>query len=200
MARTEAERAHLFDLARTAIDTVTVRTRRRAPRQHVRPGVQRILDAMNAAPACVRNGRRDILVRTDPVRSRRGAIDSQRDVPHAAVQARNVRQHRSGIKHLHHPVVGDLTLTYESMERTADAGLRLNAYTPNRAPHRRTRSTCSPVGQPPPVSRRARRPSTGPDRLPGRAAAIRRHRASKEIRGDSAQAAEHEGSGGDVQR
>ena len=40
-----------------------------------------------------------------------------------------MRFHRSGVKHLHHPVVGDLTLTYESMELTADEGLRLNAYT-----------------------------------------------------------------------
>ncbi|HEY7271495.1 MAG TPA: helix-turn-helix transcriptional regulator [Actinoplanes sp.] len=43
--------------------------------------------------------------------------------------AHNVRLHRSGVKHLRHPVVGDLTLAYESMELTADAGLRLNAYT-----------------------------------------------------------------------
>jgi transcriptional regulator with XRE-family HTH domain len=42
--------------------------------------------------------------------------------------AHNVRFHRTGIKRLHHPVVGDLTLAYESMELTADAGLRLNAY------------------------------------------------------------------------
>ena len=40
-----------------------------------------------------------------------------------------MRLHRSKVKHLHHPVVGGLTLTYESMELTADAGLRLNAYT-----------------------------------------------------------------------
>jgi transcriptional regulator with XRE-family HTH domain len=42
--------------------------------------------------------------------------------------AHNVRFHRAGIKHLHHPVVGDLMLAYESMELTADQGLRLNAY------------------------------------------------------------------------
>lgn len=148
----------------------------------MRPGVQRILDAMNAAPAYVRKVA--------------GTSWYERTLSDLVGELST----RSGIKHLHHPVVGDLTLTYESMELTADAGLRLNAYTPNRAPHRRTRSTCSPVGQPAPVSRRARRPSTEPDRLPGRAAAIRRHRASKEIRGDSAQAAEHEGPGGDVQR
>ena len=43
--------------------------------------------------------------------------------------AHNVRLHRTGVKQLHHPVVGDLTLAYESMELTADPGLRLNAYT-----------------------------------------------------------------------
>lgn len=42
--------------------------------------------------------------------------------------AHTVRFHRTGVKHLHHPIVGDLTLTYESMDLTADAGLRLNAY------------------------------------------------------------------------
>jgi transcriptional regulator with XRE-family HTH domain len=40
----------------------------------------------------------------------------------------NVRQHRAGVKRMHHPLVGDLTLAYESMELTADPGLRLNAY------------------------------------------------------------------------
>lgn len=40
----------------------------------------------------------------------------------------DVRQHRTGTKKFHHPVVGDLTLAYESMELTADPGLRLNAY------------------------------------------------------------------------
>jgi hypothetical protein len=42
--------------------------------------------------------------------------------------AHNVRLHRTGVKRLHHPVVGDITLAYESMELTADPGLRLNAY------------------------------------------------------------------------
>src|SRR5919204_1499428 len=54
----EAERAHLFDLARAAHTTPA---RRRATRQPVRPSVQRILDAMTGAPAYVRNGRADIL-------------------------------------------------------------------------------------------------------------------------------------------
>jgi transcriptional regulator with XRE-family HTH domain len=55
----EAERSHLFDLARPSQTTTT--PRRRAKRQRVRQGVQRILDAMSGAPAFVRNGRLDIL-------------------------------------------------------------------------------------------------------------------------------------------
>ena len=54
----EAERGHLFDLARAA--NTTARPRRRPAQQRVRPGVQRILDAITDAPADVRNGRRDI--------------------------------------------------------------------------------------------------------------------------------------------
>jgi hypothetical protein len=43
--------------------------------------------------------------------------------------AHNVRFHRSGVKRFHHPVVGDLELTYEAMELPADAGLRIVTYT-----------------------------------------------------------------------
>ena len=43
--------------------------------------------------------------------------------------AHNVRFHRTGIKNLHHPVVGDLELSYESMELTSDPGLIFIAYT-----------------------------------------------------------------------
>ena len=41
----------------------------------------------------------------------------------------DVRFHRTGVKRLHHPVVGDLTLTYEALDLAADAGLRISAYT-----------------------------------------------------------------------
>lgn len=183
----EAEHAHLFDLARTANTTATAaRTVRRPVRQHLRPGVQRILDAMTTAPAYVRNGRMDILsasqlgyavfapifaspsrqaniarfIFLDPaasdfyldwdrlasdtvalLRAEAGRDPYDRALSHLIGElstrsetfrtrwaAHNVRFHRSGVKRLHHPVVGDLTLTYESMELTADAGLRLNAY------------------------------------------------------------------------
>ncbi|MET3950721.1 helix-turn-helix transcriptional regulator [Arthrobacter sp. UYEF36] len=43
--------------------------------------------------------------------------------------AHNVRLHHSGIKHLRHPVVGDLHLLYESLDLSADAGLSLLVYT-----------------------------------------------------------------------
>jgi transcriptional regulator with XRE-family HTH domain len=56
----EAERAHLFNLTGTAnASGPQGATARRAPNR-VRPGVQRILDTINA-PAYVRNGRMDIL-------------------------------------------------------------------------------------------------------------------------------------------
>jgi hypothetical protein len=54
----EAERSHLYDLARAA--NANPRTRRRPARQ-VRPGTRHLLDAMTDAPAFVRNGRLDIL-------------------------------------------------------------------------------------------------------------------------------------------
>jgi transcriptional regulator with XRE-family HTH domain len=43
--------------------------------------------------------------------------------------AHDVRFHRSGLKRLHHPDVGDLELTYETMELPASPELRMTAYT-----------------------------------------------------------------------
>ena len=40
----------------------------------------------------------------------------------------NVRLHRTGVKHLRHPVVGELTLDYDAMELPADTGLTIIAY------------------------------------------------------------------------
>ena len=40
----------------------------------------------------------------------------------------DVRFHRSGTKRFHHPLVGDLTLAYESLELPADLGLTLVTY------------------------------------------------------------------------
>jgi transcriptional regulator with XRE-family HTH domain len=56
----EAERLHLFDLARTA-NTSPARAARRRPAPEVRPGIRLILNGMTDTPAFVRNGRLDIL-------------------------------------------------------------------------------------------------------------------------------------------
>jgi hypothetical protein len=57
-----------------------------------------------------------------------GELSTRSDRFRAWWAAHDVRLHRSGVKRLHHPLVGDLTLTYESMDLTTDQGLRLNAY------------------------------------------------------------------------
>jgi transcriptional regulator with XRE-family HTH domain len=181
----EAERAHLFDLARSTSGAAT--TRRRPAAQRVRPGVQRVLDAMSSAPAWVRNGSADILAANalgralyapvfdspaGPPNTARFAFldprgpDFYRDWDKTADDmvailrveagrnpydrgltdligelstrseefrirwaAHNVRFHRTGSKRLHHPLVGDLDLTYEALQLTADAGQTLLVYT-----------------------------------------------------------------------
>ncbi|MEK0157211.1 helix-turn-helix transcriptional regulator [Arthrobacter oryzae] len=55
----DAETAHLFDLARAA--TASPRVRRKRSPLTVRPSVQRVIDAITAAPAWVRNDRGDVL-------------------------------------------------------------------------------------------------------------------------------------------
>ena len=182
----EAERAHLFDLARAAGPPVPRPPRRAAP-QEVRPSVRRILDSMAAAPAYVRNARLDLLaanrlgaalfapVLTSPAQPANNArflfLDpaardfyvgwerQAQDVvamlraeagrsPHDKAlsnligelstrsenfrtwwAAHNVRFHQTGVKRFCHPVVGDLTLTFEALDLAADAGLRISAYT-----------------------------------------------------------------------
>src|SRR5690349_7685161 len=58
----EAERLHLFDLARAARPAKA--PRRRIP-PVVRPNILRMLDAMTGMPALVRNGRLDVLAIND---------------------------------------------------------------------------------------------------------------------------------------
>jgi transcriptional regulator with XRE-family HTH domain len=181
----DAERAHLFDLARAA-GPMAKRRRRSAPKQ-IRPSVQRLLDAITDAPALVQNGRLDILAANqlgralyselfrDPTRPANharftflnpSALDVYPDWERAANDgvallraeagrdpydrdlsdligelstrseefrarwaAHNVRLHQTGAKRFHHPIVGDLTLTFEMMEVAADPGLNLLTYT-----------------------------------------------------------------------
>jgi transcriptional regulator with XRE-family HTH domain len=180
----DAERAHLFDLARAQHTTARPRPRRAANR--VRPGVQRLLDAITA-PAMVRNGRMDILATNQlgralysamfanprrPVNSARftfldlNATSFFADWDHAADDSvavlrgeagrnphdrslsdlvgelstqseefrtrwarHDVRYHDTGKKRLHHPIVGDLDLTFEVMTLVADPELTMFAFT-----------------------------------------------------------------------
>lgn len=41
----------------------------------------------------------------------------------------NVRQHITGIKHFRHPVVGEISLTYDRLDLVADSGLTIFTYT-----------------------------------------------------------------------
>ena len=180
----DAERAHLYDLARTAGSRDPRRTRP-APRR-VSPSVQRVLDVITT-PAWVRNGRADVVATNQLGRalywplfdgSTKGpntarftfldprAVDFYGDWDRTASDmvavlraeagrnpydrgltdlvgelstisgefrtrwaAHNVLFHRTGRKHLHHPVVGDLDLTYEALDLTSASGLTLLVYT-----------------------------------------------------------------------
>ena len=57
------------------------------------------------------------------------------------------REHRTGLKRVHHPIVGDLDLTFEPMDLTSDR-LQLLAFSAVPAPRPTTDSGCWPPGQP----------------------------------------------------
>ena len=181
----DAERSHLFDLARAA-SPIAPRQRSRPVQQRVRPAVQQILDSI-IAPATVSNMRCDYLAANQLGRALYAPLFESREQPPNSARftfldpaaqeffldwekaakdlvralrsmagrnpydrgltdlvgelstrsepfrtwwaAHNVRYHQTGTKRLHHPVVGDLELSYEVMELTADTGLRLAVFT-----------------------------------------------------------------------
>jgi transcriptional regulator with XRE-family HTH domain len=184
----DAERAHLFDLAR-ALGPTSSRRRRRAPRRGVRPSIQHVLDALTGAAAFVHNARLDNLAANQlgyalysdmfsrapapgPANSARyvflapsardfyidwdraasdvvailrtaagrdpydrdlsdlvGELSTQSDEFRIRWAAHNVRFHDTGTKEFQHPVVGDITTTYNRMDLAADAGLAITIYT-----------------------------------------------------------------------
>ena len=181
----DAERAHLFDVARAA-SPISPRRQRRPVQQRVRPVVHRVLDRIDA-PATVSNMRCDYLAanqlgralysplfesREQPPNSARftfldpaaqtffvdwekaakdlvatlrsmagrtpydralsdlvGELSTRSEAFRTWWAAHNVRYHQTGTKRLHHPVVGDLELSYEVMELAADTELRLAIFT-----------------------------------------------------------------------
>jgi transcriptional regulator with XRE-family HTH domain len=180
----EAERAHLFDLARTA--SKPARPPRSTGQQRIRPSVRRVIDSVST-PAYIRNGRLDMLAVNKlaaalfsllldgnelPVNAARfmfldprglefyrnwettansavailrseagrnpydrkltdlvGELSTRSEDFRTRWATHDVRLHRTGTKHYHHPVAGDLDLTFEALELPADTGLTILTYT-----------------------------------------------------------------------
>ena len=61
-----------------------------------------------------------------------GELSTRSDAFRTWWAAHSVRYHQTGTKRLRHPMVGDLELSYEVMELSADAGLRLAIFTAER--------------------------------------------------------------------
>ncbi len=57
-----------------------------------------------------------------------GELSTRSDAFRLLWATHDVKVHRSGVKQLHHPLVGDLTLAYEVLELPADPGLLLMTY------------------------------------------------------------------------
>jgi hypothetical protein len=88
-----------------------------------------------------------------------GELSTRSDLFRTLWASHDVREHRTGLKRIHHPVVGDLDLNYEGMNLTADRGLLLLAYTaePGSPSHERLQllaswaATSDEAGNPSPV-------------------------------------------------
>ncbi len=57
-----------------------------------------------------------------------GELSTRSDTFRVRWAAHDVRLHRTGLKHVRHPIVGDLHLSYDVMELPADPGLSLIAF------------------------------------------------------------------------
>jgi transcriptional regulator with XRE-family HTH domain len=58
-----------------------------------------------------------------------GELSTRSDRFRTLWAAHDVRYHRSGVKRLRHPVVGEIELVYEAFELPADPGLHMSTYT-----------------------------------------------------------------------
>lgn len=54
-----------------------------------------------------------------------GELSTRSDLFRKLWGAHDVREHRTGIKSVHHPIVGDLDLTFQSMDLASDRGLQM---------------------------------------------------------------------------
>ena len=58
-----------------------------------------------------------------------GELSTQSELFRTLWAAHDVTRHETGLKRFHHPVVGDLELTFDAMQLAADPGLTVFAYT-----------------------------------------------------------------------
>ena len=58
-----------------------------------------------------------------------GELSTRSDAFRTLWSSHDVREHRTGVKRIHHPVVGDLQLNYEGMNLSSDRGLLFLAFT-----------------------------------------------------------------------
>ena len=58
-----------------------------------------------------------------------GELATQSEASRTRWATHNVRFHNTGVKQFHHPVVGDLTLSYNRLDLAADHGLTIFTYT-----------------------------------------------------------------------
>ena len=66
-----------------------------------------------------------------------GELSTRSDLFRKLWGAHDVREHRTGIKSIHHPVVGDLDLTFQGMDLSSDHGLQMLVFSaePGSASH-----------------------------------------------------------------
>ena len=101
----------------------------RLPRP-ARPRLLRRLGARRAAtpsPCCAPPPAATPTTAPSPTSSASSRRSSEAFRTHWA--AHNVRFHLNGVKHFHHPVVGDLSLNFERLDLAADTGLTIFTYT-----------------------------------------------------------------------
>lgn len=68
-----------------------------------------------------------------------GELSTRSDLFRTLWGAHDVREHRTGVKKVHHPVVGDLDLTFQAMDLASDRGLSMIVFSaePGSATHER---------------------------------------------------------------
>lgn len=68
-----------------------------------------------------------------------GELSTRSDLFRKLWGAHDVREHRTGLKTVHHPIVGDLELTFQAMDLASDRGLQMIVFSaqPGSATHER---------------------------------------------------------------